>query len=925
MRKVLGLLAGILLLVAAAPTPASASFGLKDLSFALENEDGSEVIEAGVHPFAVTTSLSVNTEVDPDIGLVPEGAVKDLAVHFPPGLVGNPDAVSPCSNDDFGTIVPGGANICPDTSVIGKAEVVAGFEEEEFWAVPLYNLEPPPGVAAKVGLVVLGVPVTIDIGVNPDPPHDLIAVGTNISQAIRFYGVDVTVWGNPASAAHDLERGACLRTPAADTCPVSVPEKPFLTAPRSCTGPLQSLFETASWQDPGTWLEYPVQSGSGLFGCPDLPFAPGISASPTTTSASSPSGLRFDLDIEDNGLTSVNGTAGSDIKRAEVLLPEGVTLNPAAADGLAACSEDDLARETAFSQFGDGCPAASKVGEVEVETPLLEGEILRGQVFVATQDENPFGSMVALYMVIKDADLGIIVKQPGRVELDPQTGQVRTIFGEPGFEIPQFPFSHLRFRFREGERGPLVTPERCGSYTTKATFTPWANPAAPFTTSASFEITSGPDGAPCPTGAPPFDPSFVAGSINSAAGAYSPFYMRLAKGGGQQSLTRFSTVLPPGVTGKIAGVAHCSDAAITAAAQKSGRLELAFPSCPADSKIGQLNGGAGAGSALTWVPGSLYLAGPFAGDPLSIVAITPAVAGPFDAGTVVVRVGLNLDPNTAEATIDGSASDPIPQILKGIPLQLRDLRVTTDRPEFTLNPTSCEEEHARATLFGSGVDPFSPTDDTAVGLASRYQASSCAALGFKPKLAIRMKGSTKRSGHPSLRSVLTPRAGDANIGKAVVLLPPSEQIDNAHINNPCTRVQFNADQCPPASVLGVARAFTPLLDQPLEGPVYFRSNGGERQLPDIVADLRGQFEIIVVGFVDSKKARLRTTFANVPDAPVSKFVLSLYGGKKGLLVNNRNLCVGKLRTKLALTGQNGRVHQASPVLKTPCKHAKKAK
>jgi hypothetical protein len=917
MRRAPALLLGLLALLAACPVQASASFGLKDLSFALENEDGSAMIEAGAHPFAVTTNLGVNTEEDPDLGLVPEDAVKDIAVHFPPGLVGNPTAVPRCSDEEFATLSEG-ITLCPAATVIGKVELVVGFNNLEFYRVGLYNLEPDPGTAAKVGFVVLNVPVTIDVGVNPDPPHNLIALGSDVSQAIRFYGVEVSVWGNPASPVHDLERGRCITTPEADSCPVALPERPFLTAPRSCSGPLQAKFETDSWQNPDAWLEYPVESPPGVFGCPGLPFAPAISSSPTTASASAPSGLRFDLDIDDRGLTSVSGTAGSDIKKAEVLLPEGVTLNPSAAEGLVGCSEEDLDRESAFSQFGEGCPAASKVGEVEVETPLLEGKVLHGQVFVATEEENPFGSMIALYMVIKDPEMGIIVTQPGRVELDPETGQVKTTFGEPGFEVPQFPFSHLRFRFREGARGPLITPARCGSYETKAVFTPWANPAAPYTTTASFQITSGPGGAPCPAGEP-FDPSFLAGSINSTAGAYSPFYVRIGKGEGQQDLTRFSALAPKGLAGKLAGLGRCSDAAIEAAKQRPGRLELTLPSCPADSRVGGLLGGAGAGSALTWIPGSLYLAGPFAGHPLSIVAITPAVAGPFDVGTVVVREGLDLDRENAEVIIDGSASEPVPQILKGVPVRLRDLRVNTDRPEFTLNPTSCEEKQTRATIFGSGADASSPADDVAVGRSSRFQASSCASLGFKPKLSLKMKGSTSRSGHPSLRSVLTPRPGDANIGKAVVLLPPSEQIDNAHINNPCTRVQFAAEQCPPGSELGVARAFTPLLDQPLEGPVYFRSNGGERELPDIVADLRGQFEIVLVGFVDSKHKRLRTTFADTPDAPVSKFVLNLYGGKKGLLVNNRNLCAGKLRTKLSLTGQNGRTYETNPVLKTSCK------
>jgi len=908
MRRYVAVFAFVALLAAGVPTSASAAFGLKNLGFELE-EQGGLVTQAGIHPFAITTRLEVNSSVDPVLGLVPDDAVKDLAIHLPPGLVGNPDAVKPCTNDDFTTII-NLANVCPDRSVIGKAELVAGFAEKEFYKVPLENLEPPPGSVAKVGFVVLGVPVTIELGINPEAPHDVIAIGSNVSQAIRFYGAEVSVWGNPGSPLHDEERGPCVATPAADSCPVDIPELPFLTVPRSCTGPMEALFETDSWQNPGAFLKYPVQTTSELEGCESLPFEPEVEAVPTTTSADSASGLDFNLDVEDKGLTSFDeGPAASDIKKAEVLLPEGVTLNPSAAEGLEACSEAQLAEETAFSEPGEGCPQAAKVGSVEVETPLLEGKILKGEVFVATQDQNPFKSMFALYMVIKNPGLGIVVKQPGKIELDPKTGQVKTTFGEQGSEIPQFPFSHLRFHFNEGGRAPLVTPPACGSYEIKATFTPWADPAAPYTTTSPFEVTSGPDGSPCPSGSP-FSPGFLAGSASSTAGAFSPFSMRLTRSDADQPLTHFSAVLPPGVTGKIAGLGRCSDAAIATAKQNTGRMELALPSCPSDSKVGGLIGGAGVGSELTWVPGSLYLAGPFAGDPLSVVAITPAVTGPFDAGTVVVREGLTVDPESAEVVIDDSASDPIPQILKGIPLRLRDLRVNTDRPNFTINPTSCEEEQSRAGISGL---------DASVTRTSRYQASSCGALKFKPKLNISLKGGTRRTEHPELRSVVKTRPGDANIGKVSVTLPPTLFIDNAHISNPCTRVQFNANACPKGSVLGHARAFSPILDEPLEGPVYFRSNGGERELPDVVADLHGLFHIVAVGWVDSVKGRTRTRFVNVPDAPVSKIVLNLKGGKQGLLQNSANLCVKKRYVDLGLAGHNGRRYDARQVLGTSCK------
>ncbi|HEX2266044.1 MAG TPA: hypothetical protein VHH14_07155, partial [Solirubrobacterales bacterium] len=682
--------------------------------------------------------------------------------------------------------------------------------------------------------------------------------------------------------------------------------------------PLEAIFTGVAWNT------HEVEVGSATApareGCQELEFEADAQAQPTSTAAESPSGLSFELNIDDPGLLDPDEKAFSDIKQAKVTLPEGVTFNPSQAEGLAACSEADLARETASSEFGEGCPAASKVGNVEVETPLLEGEVLKGSLFVAEPYENPFGSLIALYMVVKDRELGISVKLPARVDTDPTTGRITTTFGDPSAKqagyrtLPQLPLGKVRVNLPGGARSPLVTPPRCGSYEIQSTFTPWANPGEPFSTTSTFQILSGPNGAPCPV-EDPFSPTFVAGSLSTAAGAYTPFKISITRADGEAELTRFDSVLPPGVVGKVAGVARCSDAAIAAAEGRSGTEELALPSCPAGSKLGEIVAGSGVGSELTWVRGgSLHLAGPFAGAPLSVVAIVPAVAGPFDLGTVVTREALDLDPTTAQVKVVGSASDPIPTILEGIPLALRDLRIEVNRPEFTLNPTSCDEERAHATFF-SGA--------RSAEASHRFQVSGCGALKFKPKLTLKLKGGVKRGKHPSVRSILTPRAGNANLAAANVLLPKSVQIDNARINNPCTRVQFNANACPKKSILGTARAWTPLLEQPLEGPVYFRSNGGERELPDIVADLRGQFRIVLVGFIDAKHARIRTRFANVPDAPVSKFLLRLKGGKRGLLVNNRHLCKGKQRAKMALIGHNGKRRDTTPVVGTSCKKGKR--
>ena len=923
--------------------PAQSSFGFRDLALGISGP------EAGIHPAELTTTLEVETLLDEAEELeFPDGQVQNLEVEMPEGLAGNPTAVPPCPMPLFlDPIDDEGHPACPNASAIGYAAVRTGFDPVPpdipgYFHVPVYNLTPPPGKAAKIGFTVLSVPVTIEVGLRETPPYNVYARVSNISQAALFYASTLTLWGNPAAESHDSLRGKCLQVEptgppeevlSKGKCPIDITETPFLTAPRSCEGPLVANFFALAWN---SGLQASGQAVAPERGsCSKLGFAADTSAQMSSQRAESPSGLAFDLGIEDEGLISpkAEATAFSDIKRTEVIFPEGVTLNPSQAEGLEVCSEAQLESESASSAFGAGCPAASKVGALEVETPLLEGRILKGSLFVATPYENPFGSLIAVYLVIKDPELGIAVKLPGRVYPDPETGQIRTVFGDPtstipGYRtLPQVPLSHVRLNLREGARSPLVTPPTCGSYQTKAIFTPWANPEAPYESTSSFQITTGPTGGACPL-AKPFAPAFEAGSLNNNAGSYSPFSMRLLRADGEQDMTRFDAVLPPGVVGKIAGVTRCSDLEIAAAAAKSGTEELAAPSCPPNSKIGGVLAGAGVGSQLTYVPGSLYLSGPFGGAPLSVVSIVPAVAGPFDVGTVVTREALNLDPLTAEVRVDGAASDPIPHILAGIPLKLRELRVLTDRTEFTLNPTSCDEESAQATLFGSGTELFSAADDQPVALSDRFQAANCSSLAFKPKLSLKFKGGTKRSGHPAVKATLIPRAGDANIAQITTLLPDSEFIDNAHINNPCTRVQFNAEACPPGSVLGSARAYTPLLDSPLEGPVYFRSNGGERKLPDIVADVRGEgLRFIQIGFVDSRKGRVRTRFLAFPDAPVSRVELSLFGGKRGLLENNRDLCQGKaLRLKEALVGQNGKRLDGEPKISTPCgKQAKRQK
>jgi hypothetical protein len=922
---------GALLLAALSASPASASFGFEDFDVAFTNSDGTPAIQAGSHPFAMTTKLDVNTKVDAKLGVIPDGAVKDLIVDLPPGLAFDPHAVPRCSEADF--LLANGEHPfgnCPDATAVGFIKV-RGEAGNPIPSEPgvVFNLIPTPGVAAKFGFHVLGVTVVLEGGVRSDGERNLFASLSNISQAEPFYGSLLTLWGNPANPAHDEDRGECLIE--AGGCPVNITERPFITLPRSCSGPLITAFEADSWQNPGIWVKGQAETHDdleppnplGLSDCAKLGFGPQISAQPTNQDAESPSGLDFNLDVNDQGLRSPTGIAQSDIEKAVLTLPEGVTANPSLAEGLGVCSPADYGKEAIGSEPGEGCPQSSKIGSLEAETPLLEGETLKGALFVAQPDdpataehgaENPFDSLIALYMVIKDPQRGILVKQAGEVEPDLRTGRLITTFDD----LPQFPLGHVHVHLREGGRSPLITPPHCGTFTTRADFTPWANPAQTLATTASFQITAGVGGSACPRdGVPAFNPGFEAGTINNAAKSYSPVYMRLTRSDGEQDMTKLSTTLTQGLVGKLAGIARCPDSQIAAAKAKSAKRELVQPSCPANSKIGRLLAGAGVGSELTYVPGSLYLAGPHHGDPLSVVAIVPAEAGPFDAGTVVVREALTLNPTSAEVEVDGAASDPIPHILKGIVLKVRDIRIYADRPDFTFNPTSCRASEFRATVFGGYLDVFSAADDIPISRTDRFQAADCASLGFKPKLSIAFKGGIKRGGHPALRAVVTPRPKDANFARAVVTLPRSAFLDQGHIRTICTRVQFAAHACPAASVYGFATVRTPVLDEPAKGPVYLRSSN--HNLPDLVMALKGPpsaaAEVDLVGRIDSHKGGIRASFESIPDFPVSKFVLEMQGGEKGLIVNSRNLCARPSRAIARLGGQNGRWRDFKPLVR----------
>jgi hypothetical protein len=512
-----------------------------------------------------------------------------------------------------------------------------------------------------------------------------------------------------------------------------------------------------------------------------------------------------------------------------------------------------------------------------------------------------------------------------KVTPNPVTGQLTTEVDN----VPQLPFSHFELSFRQGQRSPLVTPPACGTYTVEADLYPYSNPTAALHRDSSFQITAGPEGQGCPSGGvPPFHPGLEAGTVNNAAGTYSPFYTHITRKDSEQEITNFSIKLPPGVAGKLAGVSECSDGAIALAKSREveggGSVEENSPSCPKNSEVGHSLVGSGVGNVLAYAPGKLYLAGPYHGSNISLVSITAAKVGPFDLGTVVVRFALKIDPETAEVSVDGATSDPIPHIVDGIPIHLRDIRAFVDRPNFTYNPTSCAKKSTASTILGSGLNFASSSDDQPVTVTSPFQVADCASLGFKPSLALSLKGGTKRGATPAFKAVLTyPKKGAyANVRESVVTLPHSEFLEQAHIGTVCTRVQFKegavpGEKCPAASVYGFAKAVTPILDEPLQGPVYLRSSS--HRLPDLVAALHNrQVDIALDGHIDSVKGRIRNTFEAVPDAPVSKFTLEMRGGNKGLLVNSTNICKSTNKAISEFTGQNGKLYNTEPVLKAPC-------
>ena len=880
--------------------------------------------QAGGHPFQYITEFNFATVADPGETYNSDLTVRDpknVTSELPPGLLANPQGVPRCSLADYFT-----EECSRNEDTVGSMVVRLEGNPEGGLVEPVYNLQPAGSYPGQLGSTALNLPlVVITTGVRTASDYGVTA--TSVAPQVDVPTVRLNLWGVPADEAHDAMRGKgpCIERvhfvspeelerlceeEGAPGGPAEVPPTPFLTMPTECSGnPLEIGGLYDSWQVPGEYARAGVEIPP-VDGCNNLSFPAMIEARPTTNLADAPSGLEFKLHIPQN--LNPEGVSTPELKTAVVKLPQGLSLNPSSGDGLVGCGEAQVALH---SEAPEACPDASKLGSVEVKTPLLI-EPLDGFLYLATPYQNPSGSLLAGYIVVEGQ--GVRIKLPGSFETDPQSGQITAKFQEN----PQLPFEELKLEIFGGARGALRTPALCGSYETTSSLTPFSAPQSgpPATPSSTFETSAGPDGqeSSCLYGEAdlPNAPRFHAGTETTQAGIYSPFGLKLVREDGSQEVTGVETTLPEGLVGRLAGIPYCPEAAIAAAATKKGAEEQANPSCPAASEVGSVEVAAGAGPTPIDVAGHVYLAGPYKGAPLSVAIITPALAGPFDLGTVAVRAGLYVNPQTTQIT---AKSDPIPHILEGIPLDIRAVTLKLNRPSFTRNPTSCEE-----LAFGGQATSLL---GARAPLTQRFQVGGCNALSFKPKLALQLKGATGRTGHPALTAILKMPEGGANIASAQVTLPSSEIVDNAHIGDVCTATEFAAgnapgERCKPTSIYGRARAWSPLLEAPLEGPVFLKTPG--HKLPDLLAALNGQIDVALEGKVDSSpKGGLRNTFEVVPDAPVSKFVLEMKGGKKGLLENNQPICAHPEKATALFSAHNGAAVELNPRLKIRCHKHKK--
>jgi hypothetical protein len=913
-----------------------APFGIEDFALRTFDADGLPSAQAGSHPLTLLTSLYFTTENTGRLESVfyrPSEDVKDVIVDLPPGLVGNPETIPRCPIHAL--LQNSGITACPLASRVGTIvfdaspgtfRVSEGGPGSETTAI--YNMEPEPGFPAEFGFTYLGKGVLMYASAVRIGGQLRLRVTAPGIPKLETIGVTLLFFGDPEQHFEEV---------ASPT--------PFFTNPVDCAaGPLSATAEVDTWEHPGFYhiaesITYPK-----LTDCNMLQFQPTLNVKPEITQADEPSGYTFEVQSRQN--ESFAAPATPELKNATVTLPAGVSISPAAADGLRGCVATGPeginigSGETAAtgrdegnpeatelgaghlggdgSPYDDGlyhtapghCPLASTIGTVEVETPLLKSP-LEGHVYVAlpqcggsgqspcTEADALNGRLFGAYLEVSGS--GAIVKLAGNVSINPVTGQITASFREN----PQVPFSAFRLSFHGGPRAPFANPQTCGAATTSGNFTAWSSPATLDTTALSaFNVDWDGVGGACPATLP-LAPSMIAETTNPTAGAFSPFTFTLSRGDRQQYLSQLSVTTPPGLLGMLSSVPLC------------GEPQAAEGTCPETSQIGTTNVAAGPGSHPLWVSGRVYLTGPYNGAPFGLSIVVPADAGPFHLGNVVVRSAITADQHTSALTI---TSAPLPQVIDGVPLRVQTVNVTVNRPDFMFNPTNCAVKQIDATVAGAQY--------ALVHVSNSFAASGCRNLPFSPKFTASSSARTSKKYGASFDVKVLYKPGQANIRSVSVKLPKQLPARLTTIQQACLAATFAANPatCPAGSLIGIAKARTPVLPVPLEGPAYLVSHGGAA-FPDVVLVLQGEgVRIDLTGNVNISKGITSSTFANVPDAPITSFELKLPLGTHSALAANGYLCGTPLTMPTTLTAQNGlQVKQNTKIAIVGCPKVKKKK
>lgn len=864
-----------------------ATFGIESFTFSPVDRQGKPYTQAGGHPYALHVGFKLASGLN-QLGQRLAGFnIKDVVTELPVGFVGATTATPRCP----GQLAEQRA--CEAATQVGMLHLIT--RDGNAYQAPVFNMVPPPGVPAQLSSRVAGVAdVFVDANIRTGGDYGVTATVHSASTDEVAVEVELTLWGVPAENSPEREserycpevRGQSYGPPCKSTASL----KPFLTNPSLCGSPLTAKLSIDTWQAPGEYATATSQPGGVVTGCERLGFRPTLATQPEARVADSPSGLLFDLKVPQN--EAPEGLAAADVRKITVNLPAGMSLSPAAAEGLQACTPEEIGLSNGEPA---SCPVQSKVGAVEIISPLIP-EALHGSVYVAQQGNNPFGSIFALY-IVAEVD-GAWVKLAGKVSPDPVTGQLTSTFEN----LPQLPFSEVKLNFFGGPRAPLATPTACGTFTTTSDLMAWSAPesgpdAMP---SYSFPIESG-----CGLG---FAPTFLAGVTDPQAGHFSNFVLSFQREDGEGQPSGLTMSLPPGLLGKVAGVPLCSEGDAIAG------------TCPAASQVGTVEAGAGPGPNPLFVPGRVYLTGPYKGGPYGLAVVVPAVAGPFNLGNVVVRQSLHIDPSDGHVT---AISDPLPTIIQGVPLRMRRVDVYLNRPEFVVNPTSCAQMKIAGTLTSA--------ENALANVSSRFQLTNCAALGFKPRLKAIIPHKASRRNGISLAVRLAypkkPFGSQANIARVKVDLPRQLPSRLSTLRKACLDVVFkeNPAACPSASRVGTATTSTPILPEPLSGPAYFVSHGGAK-FPELDIVLSGDHGVMVIlrGETQIKKGITSSTFRTIPDVPVGTFELKLPQGPDSALTGQGNLCKKALYMPTAFTAQNGLViHQRTRITVTGCPRARK--